>query len=77
MPGILIDMIMPKKEGLETIMALKREFPEVNVIAISGGWRIGPEPYLQVAEGLGAVRLFEKPFKLDNIVKAVRELLHN
>ena len=53
---IITDIVMPEKDGLETIMELRKDFPEVKVIAMSGGGRNGPESYLQVAKRLGAVR---------------------
>lgn len=72
---IITDMIMPKKEGMETIMDLKLEFPNVKIIAISGGGRIGPEPYLEVAEGLGAERVFTKPFRITELLEAIQRIL--
>ena len=61
---IITDIIMPKKEGIETITDLRMEFPDVKVIAISGGGRLGPEPYLEVAQSFGANRIIMKPFSI-------------
>lgn len=72
---VITDIIMPRKEGLETIMDLRREFPEVKIIAISGGGRLSPQPYLEVAEGFGAMRVFSKPFDLEDLQRAISELL--
>jgi len=72
---IITDIIMPKKEGLETITDLRIEFPEVKIIAISGGGRIGPETYLELAEGFGANRLLTKPFGHEELLEAVQDLL--
>ncbi len=72
---IIMDMIMPKKEGMETILDLKSEHPSVKIIAISGGGQIGPRPYLEVAQALGAARAFMKPFRIEALLLAVRELL--
>ena len=72
---IITDMIMPKKEGMEIILDLKLEFPDVKIIAISGGGRVGPEPYLQVAEGFGAERVFTKPFHIKELLEAVKEII--
>src|SRR5208283_2976492 len=51
---VITDLIMPNQEGLETIMELRRLTPEVKIIAISGGGRLGPEDYLPIAQGIGA-----------------------
>jgi len=72
---IITDIIMPEKEGIETIMELKRDFPDVKIIAISGGGRIGPEEYLPMAEMLGAKRTFSKPVERKQLLNAVRKLL--
>ena len=72
---VITDIIMPKKEGLETIVDLKVEFPEVKIVAMSGGGTVGPDSYLQIAEGFGAIRIFTKPFKMEELVAAVHEIL--
>jgi len=72
---IITDIVMPEKEGLETIINLKSENPSLKVIAISGGGRVDSREYLHSASLLGAERIFQKPFKKDEIVQAVNELL--
>jgi DNA-binding response OmpR family regulator len=72
---IIIELINPEKEGIETIMELRRDYPEVKVIAISGGGLIGPEDYLRAAKALGAHRTFAKPLRQKEIIDTVRELL--
>ena len=71
---IITDILMPKKEGLETIRELREEFPDVKIIAISGGGRIPPEEYLIMAEKLGARYAFVKPVAREKLLTAVREL---
>ncbi len=71
---IITDILMPEKEGLETIMELRREAPEAKIIAISGGGQSGLD-FLQVAERLGAKRAFQKPFRMHEILAAVQEVL--
>ena len=46
---VISDMIMPGKEGLETMVALKREFPDIKMIAVSGGGFEEPTTYLEGA----------------------------
>lgn len=72
---ILCDIMMPNKEGLETIKELKREFPSVQIIAMSGGLGIGTMNPLQIALRLGARKYLEKPFSLDEMTSLVNELL--
>ena len=75
-PDVTItDLIMPNKEGIETIRELMAEFPEVKVIAISGGGLNEPEPYLHIAEKLGVKHTFIKPIETRELLAAVRELL--
>lgn len=66
---------MPEKEGIETIRELKRDFPEVKIVAMSGGGRIGPEGYLEVAKVLGAQRTLTKPLERETLLRVVRELI--
>jgi len=64
---------MPVQEGIETITQFKEEFPEVGLIAISGGGKISPDSYLNVAEHLGAWKIFTKPVEWAEFMKAIHE----
>lgn len=72
---IITDIIMPGKEGIETILELRRINPEVKIIAMSGGGRMGPDGYLELARKFGANQTFSKPFDRAGLVAAVKELL--
>lgn len=72
---IITDLVMPKKEGLETIVDLLREFPDLKIIAISGGGLDGQNNYLNAARLCGATLTFRKPFKNQEIIDAVNGLL--
>ncbi|MDY6824730.1 MAG: response regulator [Thermodesulfobacteriota bacterium] len=72
---IITDLIMPDKEGIETIIELKEVNSGVKIIAISGGGRNTPTGYLDMAEHLGAVRTFNKPIRKQDLMAAVAELL--
>jgi CheY-like chemotaxis protein len=72
---VVTDIIMPKREGIETIMALKKASPSVKVIAISGGYRVGPADFLQLAHHVGADGALAKPFRLAELVELASRLL--
>jgi DNA-binding response OmpR family regulator len=72
---VVTDIIMPDKEGLESIMDLKEIDPDVKIIAMSGGGRLEPHSYLQMASKFGAKRVFQKPLSIALLVSAVKELI--
>jgi len=72
---IIIDLIMPEKEGLETIQDLRREGVQVPIIAMSGGGKIGADSYLSVARALGAARVLSKPFGAAELLRDIDALL--
>lgn len=72
---IITDLLMPEKDGLETIMEVKRDNPHVKIIAVSGGGQVGSKTYLKVAERLGAQHIFSKPFKRTDLLEAVASLI--
>ena len=68
---IITDIIMPKMEGIELIMNLRRDFPEIKIIAISGG-----KPYyLYLAKKLGIDGIFTKPLNHQVFLKAVKKVI--
>lgn len=72
---VITDLVMPEQEGLETITALRRQFPGVKIIAVSGAQQKLDLDLLYVAEKLGALRTLEKPFEINKLVALVQELL--
>ena len=72
---IITDLIMPDKEGLETIMELKKENPAVKIIAMSGGGKNKPEGYLHLAKQFGAMETLEKPIRKEELLKAIKNLV--
>ncbi len=73
---VITDMVMPIKDGLQTILDLRSDVPELPVIAISGGGVISKERYLAVAGYLDRVITIAKPFTIEDITEAVATLLH-
>jgi DNA-binding NtrC family response regulator len=76
-PGDLVitDIHMPGKNGLETIFELRRIAPEARILAMSGSGGTDRLDVLGQAALLGAVRTISKPFRLEEMLLAVREAL--
>ena len=72
---ILTDIFMPEMEGLETIRELHRDFPQLKIIAMSGGGESGMLSFLSFAKRFGALRTLRKPFSREELLATVRELL--
>jgi CheY-like chemotaxis protein len=72
---VVTDIVMPEKEGIETIMELRALDPAVQIIAISGGGRINPEDYLAWAQKFGVEETFTKPVDRALLLEAVEGLL--
>jgi two-component system response regulator (stage 0 sporulation protein F) len=70
---VLMDILMPGTDGLEATLQLTREYLDAKVIAMTGAQ--GDKNFLDVAKLFGARRVFEKPFDLDKLVRAVNEEL--
>lgn len=73
---LITDIIMPHKEGMETIIELRKKYPDLKIIAISGGGRISPDGYLPGAKLLGANMVFQKPLVQKEFLEAVAILLN-
>lgn len=72
---VVTDIIMPNREGVETLMAIKAQAPHVKVLAISGGGRLGSVDVLNTARTLGADGVLAKPFRSAEVIAAVLRLL--
>ena len=72
---VITDIIMPEKEGFETIRAMRSVWPDGPIIAISGGGRIGDADLLQMARLLGADAALQKPFEGDELLALMRACL--
>ncbi|HKQ36162.1 MAG TPA: response regulator [Nitrospiraceae bacterium] len=75
---VIMDILMPNQDGLETTVALRREFPDVKVIVITGGSdMIGMLNFLDVAKMLGAHSTLQKPFEMKTLLDTVQAELQN
>ena len=68
---VVTDIVMPEIEGIEFILQLHREQPDLKVIAMSGGGRVAPKAYLDMARAAGAVSVLAKPFTIEALLAAV------
>jgi len=74
---VITDLVMPEKEGCETIMELRRTHPQVRIVAMSGGANLGLVlANLKAASLLGAVKTLQKPFTVEELIVAVNEALN-
>ena len=71
---VLTDLVMPGKEGVETIIELRRENPDLKIIAMSGGMPRSSF-YLNLAGHLGAQRTLAKPFTPTELLGVINEVL--
>lgn len=74
---VITDLIMPGKEGMETILELRQAHPDLKIIAMSGGGRVRAAEYLPVAATAGANLTIEKPFSFMNLIQSIQELLES
>jgi CheY-like chemotaxis protein len=82
---VITDIIMPKMNGVEAIESIRKAFPAVRVIAISGGGNFGitayqpnaitTSAYLAAAERAGAHLILTKPFESKDLIQAVEQVL--
>ncbi len=72
---VITDVIMPVREGIETILAMRQEQPEAKIIAMSGGGSIASADLLTMAQTLGADCIIAKPFDIDELIAVVQQTL--
>lgn len=72
---VIMDIFMPNREGIETIVHLQKIYPDIKIIAVSGGGPVAPEIYLSSARMLGALRSLEKPFRREQLLSTIDEVM--
>ena len=72
---VIMDIVMPEKEGIETINVIKQVDENAKIIAISGGGCFGSDNYLDTAMKLGAMDCLSKPFNLQDLSAKIAEAL--
>jgi DNA-binding response OmpR family regulator len=71
---VITDIIMPRREGIETIRAMRKERPDAKIIAITGDPGVGDYDVLSIARKLGADDVLRKPFDAAELLGRVRRL---
>lgn len=74
---VITDILMPEKEGLETIVELKRKRPNIKILAMSGGGLGSAQDYLDMAKELGADATIKKPFLKNDLLHALQKILES
>lgn len=72
---MLLDIIMPNKEGIEVIIEITNEYKDAKIIAISGGGRGNAKDYLSFAMDFGAKFIIEKPVSPEKLIEAINNVL--
>lgn len=65
--AVVVDILMPDRDGLEFIMQARRVQPGLRIVAITGGGKLGAAPLLRMADGLGADKTLVKPFSASQL----------
>ncbi len=73
---VITDLLMPEQDGIGLILELRKIKPGIKVVAISGGGKIGPSNYLDMAKALGADAVFPKPFNLMQFIEEIEKLIN-
>ncbi len=71
---VITDIVMPEMEGTDLIMTIGTRYPDVRIVAISGGGKSDPNAYLKTAGKRGADRILHKPFGKSAILSIIGEL---
>ena len=74
---VVTDIIMPEEDGLKVVIKLRELKPTIKIIAISGGGKVGPGSYLNLAKALGADAIYSKPFSINDLIAKIEQLLES
>jgi DNA-binding response OmpR family regulator len=62
--AVVTDIMMPGVNGVEGIAAIRQQFPDIIIIAMSGGGQSGAQTYFEMALANGADECLQKPFRV-------------
>ncbi len=69
---LLIDVKMPKKDGMYLMRKIKEQWPNVPIVVMSG---YCTTETIQEAMSMGAATFIAKPFEPDELVETVRKVI--
>jgi CheY-like chemotaxis protein len=69
---VITDIIMPEKDGIETIRELKQNYPAIKILAISGGGKVNAQNYLNIAKVMRVNSILSKPFTKSELLEAIK-----
>ncbi len=71
----IVDIIMPEKGGIETLMEIKKKHPNIKTIVISGKVDTHADSFRTLVTQFGSTKILEKPFEMDELKEAVGSAL--
>lgn len=74
---VVSDIVMPDMDGLELIMKINKEYPQMKILAVTGGGATDPGLRLTLAKHFGAHDTLYKPFSLGDLIEKVSSLLQS
>jgi DNA-binding NtrC family response regulator len=74
---VLVDMLMPDKDGVGTIMAVQDRWPQCIIVAMSGGGWIDMDDCLRLAQLAGADGMIRKPLPIKALVETLSQIMQN
>jgi len=74
---LITDMLMPNMDGGEVILAAREKYPDLKILAISGGGAVGVDLMLRTARAFGADATLTKPLQIATFIRTVDQLLQS
>ncbi len=71
---VITDILMPEIDGMELIRNIRKNYPAMQIIAVSGGGRIEATNYLEIARLFGNVEILEKPYSREELIKIIKKV---
>lgn len=74
---VITDILMPEIDGMELIRNIRKNYPTLKIIAVSGGGRIEAANYLEIARLFGNVEVLEKPYSREELIRIIQKITEN